>query len=168
MGGPLLTAPDAVAGLDEALDIVRGVWDVTEPAPLRVAGRIHRVDGMRRGPRPAHRIPTWVGAAKPRMQGIIGRKGDGWLPSLPWLKPGDLARGNQVINEAARTVGRAPEEIVRLMNISGRESADELARLTIDDGVSTFILASDDPEELRRFAQVTAREIRERVADARG
>jgi alkanesulfonate monooxygenase SsuD/methylene tetrahydromethanopterin reductase-like flavin-dependent oxidoreductase (luciferase family)/FAD/FMN-containing dehydrogenase len=167
MGGRLLTPPDAVTGLDEALDIVRGIWDVDDPSPLRVDGRIHRVDGPRRGPRPAHDIPIWVGAVKPRMQRIIGRKADGWLPSLPWLQPGDLARGNRIIDESAAKAGRSPAQIVRLLNVSARDRADELARLAIEDGVSTFILASDDPGELRRFAEVTAEEIRERVAEAR-
>ncbi|MFI6426885.1 LLM class flavin-dependent oxidoreductase [Promicromonospora sp. NPDC050880] len=167
MGGPLLTPPDAVSGLDEALEIVRGIWDVDDPAPLRVAGRIHHVDGPRRGPRPAHDIPIWVGAVRPRMLRIIGRKADGWLPSLPWLQPGDFARGNRTIDESARKAGRSPKQIVRLLNVSARDRADELARLAIEDGASVFILASDDPDELRRFAEVTAKEVRERVAEAR-
>ncbi|MFI2364612.1 LLM class flavin-dependent oxidoreductase [Promicromonospora sp. NPDC019610] len=167
MGGPLLTPPEAVSGVDEALDIVRGIWDVDDPSPLQVGGHMHHVDSPRRGPRPAHDIPIWVGAVKPRMQRIIGRKADGWLPSLPWLKPGDLARGNRTIDEAARQAGRAPERIVRLLNISARDRADKLAQLAIEDGTSVFIIASDDPDELRRFAEVTAKEIRERVAGAR-
>jgi alkanesulfonate monooxygenase SsuD/methylene tetrahydromethanopterin reductase-like flavin-dependent oxidoreductase (luciferase family) len=167
MGAPLLTPPDAVSGLEEALDILRGMWDVDDPAPLRIAGRIHHVDGPRRGPRPAHDIPIWVGAVKPRMQRIVGQRADGWLPSLPWLQPGDLARGNRIIDESARKAGRSPEQIVRLLNISGRERAEELARLAIEDGVSTFIIASDDPDELLRFARVTAQEVRDRVAEAR-
>ncbi len=167
MGAPLLSASDAVSGMDEALDIIRGIWNVDDPAPLRISGRIHRVDGPQRGPRPAHDVPIWVGAVKPRMQGIIGRKADGWLPSLPWLQPGDLTRGNRVIDESARKVGRDPAQIVRLLNITGRERADELARLAMEEGVSTFILASDDPNQLRRFAEVTANEVRERVGEAR-
>lgn len=168
MGGPVLTPPDAVTGMDEALDVLRGTWDVDDTSPLRVPGRLHHVDGARRGPRPAHDIPIWVGAVKPRMQRIIGRKADGWLPSLPWLQPGDLARGNAVIDAAAREAGRSPERVVRLLNVGPQHRADELADLAIDDGVSVFILASDDPDELHRFARVTSREIRDRVADARG
>jgi alkanesulfonate monooxygenase SsuD/methylene tetrahydromethanopterin reductase-like flavin-dependent oxidoreductase (luciferase family) len=167
MGAPLLTPPEAVSGLDEALDIIRGMWDVPDRTPLRVGGRFHRVDGAQRGPTPAHRIPIWVGAYKPRMQKIIGRKGDGWLPSLPWMQPGDIARGNQTIDESARLAGRDPREIVRMMNIVPPVSAQEMARLAIDDGVSVFILGSDDPHEIRRFATVTAAEIRDRVGEAR-
>jgi alkanesulfonate monooxygenase SsuD/methylene tetrahydromethanopterin reductase-like flavin-dependent oxidoreductase (luciferase family) len=167
MGAPLLTPPDAVSGLDEALDIIRGMWNVADRSPLRVDGRFHRVDGAQRGPASPHRIPIWVGAYKPRMQKIIGRKGDGWLPSLPWMQPGDIARGNRNIDDSARLAGRDPREIVRMMNIVPPVSAEQMARLAIEDGVSVFILGSDDPYELRRFATVTAAEIRDRVNQAR-
>jgi alkanesulfonate monooxygenase SsuD/methylene tetrahydromethanopterin reductase-like flavin-dependent oxidoreductase (luciferase family) len=167
MGAPLLTPPDAVSGLDEALDIIRGMWDVADRSPLRVDGRFHRVDGAQRGPASPHRIPIWVGAYKPRMQKIIGRKGDGWLPSLPWMQPGDIARGNRTIDDSARLAGRDPREIVRMMNIVPPVSAEQMAHLAIEDGVSVFILGSDDPREIHRFATVTAAEIRDRVDQAR-
>jgi alkanesulfonate monooxygenase SsuD/methylene tetrahydromethanopterin reductase-like flavin-dependent oxidoreductase (luciferase family) len=167
MGAPLLTAPDAVSGLDEALHIIRGIWDVADRSPLHVEGRFHRVEGAQRGPAPAHRIPIWVGAYRPRMQRIIGRSGDGWLPSLPWMQPGDIARGNRTIDDSARRAGRDPAQIVRLMNIVPPVSAEQMARLAIEDGVSVFILGSDDPHEIRRFATITAMEIRDRVDQAR-
>jgi alkanesulfonate monooxygenase SsuD/methylene tetrahydromethanopterin reductase-like flavin-dependent oxidoreductase (luciferase family) len=167
MGAPLLTPPDAVSGLDEALDIIRGMWNVADRSPLRVDGRFHRVNGAQRGPASAHRIPIWVGAYKPRMQKIIGRKGDGWLPSLPWMQPGDIARGNRNIDDSARLAGRDPREIVRMMNIVPPVSAEQMARLAVEDGVSVFILGSDDPHEIQRFATVTAAEIRDRVNQAR-
>ena len=53
-------------------------------------------------------IPIWLGALKPRMQRLIGRAADGWLPSLPYLQPGDLgvvirdAAGGDVIFEVRR------------------------------------------------------------------
>lgn len=167
MGGPRRSTGEAVTALGEALEIIRGIWNVDATGVLRVEGEFHSVDGAKRGPAPAHEIPIWVGAAKPRMQRLIGRQGDGWLPSLPWLGPGDLARGNAIIDEAAVAAGRDPEGIVRLLNVGPQNSAAQLAELASEDGVSVFILASDDPSELRRFAEVTAPEIRERVADAR-
>ncbi|MCC9192144.1 LLM class flavin-dependent oxidoreductase [Arthrobacter sp. zg-Y916] len=167
MGAPQLTAGNAVSGLEEALDIIRGIWDSENPERLRVDGQFHRVDGAKRGPAPAHNIPIWLGAQKPRMQRIIGRKGDGWLPSLPWLKPGDVDRGNQVIDESARKAGRDPRQITRLLNVTPQSSAEDLAELATGHGMSVFILASDDPEELRRFAETTAPRVRDRVAQTR-
>lgn len=167
MGAPLLTPAEAVSGLDEALDIVRGIWDTADPTPLHVNGEHHRVVGAARGPSPAHDIPIWVGAYKPRMQRLIGRKGDGWLPSLPWLKSGDIERGNWTIDASARRAGRDPRSITRLMNVTPRDGAADLADLAIEHGVSVFILASDDPHEIRTFAAETASFIRDRVDTAR-
>ena len=45
MGSPRLTPGQGVDALDEAIDIVRGIWDTNERAPLRVHGTYHRVDG---------------------------------------------------------------------------------------------------------------------------
>lgn len=167
LGAPLLTPAEAVSGLDEALDIIRGIWDTGTQAPLHVEGHYHRVSGAARGPAPAHDIPIWVGAYKPRMQRILGQKGDGWLPSLPWLKPGDIDRGNRVIDDSARKAGRNPREITRLMNVTPQYDADDMAELALQHGISVFIMGSDDPQEIRKFAQVSAPRIRERVEEAR-
>lgn len=167
MGAPLLTPAEAVSGLDEALDIIRGIWDVGVREPLHVEGKYHRVAGAARGPAPAHEIPIWVGAYKPRMQRILGRKGDGWLPSLPWMKPGDIERGNEIIDESARKAGRDPRDITRLMNVTPQYDAEDMAELAIEHGISVFIMGSDDPQQIREFAQETAPRIRDRVERAR-
>lgn len=167
MGAPLLTPAEAVSGLDEALDIVRGIWDTADPSPLSVQGAHHRVAGAARGPAPAHEIPIWVGAYKPRMQRIIGRKGDGWLPSLPWMKPGDIERGNRIIDESARRAGRDPREVTRLLNVTPQYHAEDLAELAIEHGISVFIMGADDPRQLRTFAAETAPRIRDRVERGR-
>lgn len=167
MGAPLLTPAEAVSGLDEALDIIRGIWDTTAQEPLHVDGTHHRVAGAARGPEPAHDIPIWVGAYKPRMQRLIGRKGDGWLPSLPWLKPGDIERGNRIIDESARKAGRDPRDITRLMNVTPQYDAEDLAELAVEHGISVFIMGADDPRELRKFAQLTAPRVRDRLEQGR-
>ena len=178
MGGRRLTPGQAVDALSEAIDIIRGIWDQDERARFEVDGRYHRVDGAKRGPAPAHNIPIWIGALKPRMLRLIGRKGDGWLPSLAYLKPGELAAGNRTIDESALAAGRDPREIRRLVNIGGRFSAagggfldgppgqwvEQLLPLVIDDGIGTFILASDDPGTMQHFAAEVAPALREAVA----
>jgi alkanesulfonate monooxygenase SsuD/methylene tetrahydromethanopterin reductase-like flavin-dependent oxidoreductase (luciferase family) len=163
MGGRRLTPGQGVDALSEAIDVIRGIWDVGQTRPLHAGGRYHRVDGAKRGPAPAHSIPIWIGALKPRMLRLTARQGDGWLPSLPYLQPGDLARGNQVIDDTAREAGREPAEIVRLLNISPNESAEDLVSLAVDEGVSTFIIATDDPRQLKRFAREIAPAVREKV-----
>jgi alkanesulfonate monooxygenase SsuD/methylene tetrahydromethanopterin reductase-like flavin-dependent oxidoreductase (luciferase family)/FAD/FMN-containing dehydrogenase len=166
MGGPRLTPGRAVDALGEAIDVIRGMLDTGETAPLSHAGEHYHLGGVERGPLPAHRIPIWLGARKPRMLRLIGAKADGWLPTIGYLEPGEFRAGNKIIDEAAEEAGREPSEIRRLVNISGRFSAtsrgfldgssdqwaDELLPLVVEDGVGTFILMSDDPGVMERFA----------------
>ncbi|WP_022892340.1 LLM class flavin-dependent oxidoreductase [Agromyces subbeticus] len=179
MGGRRLTPGQAVDALSEGIDIIRGIWDQGDRTRFEVDGEYYRVDGAKRGPAPAHNIPIVIGALKPRMLRLIGRKGDGWLPSLAYLQPGDLAAGNATIDQAAVGAGRDPREIRRLVNIGGRFSAgagggfldgpasqwvEQLLPYVVDDGVGTFILASDDPGTIAHFADEVAPALREAVA----
>jgi hypothetical protein len=115
------------------------------------------------------------------MLALTGRKADGWIPSLAYLQPGDLEAGNARIDAAARDAGREPAAIRRLLNLGGTFAptargplegppahwADELTRLALEDGISSFILASDDAGTVQTFAAEVAPEVRERVAAAR-
>ncbi len=182
MGGRRLTPGQAVDALSEAIDVIRGIWATEERAPLRVPGDYYRLDGAKRGPAPAHPIPLWIGAYKPRMLRLTGRSGDGWLPSLPYLKPGDLAAGNATIDEAAIAAGRDPREIRRLLNIGGSFAArnggflvgpsaqwvEELLPYALNEGVATFILLGDDPDAIRIFGEEVVPALREAVARERG
>jgi alkanesulfonate monooxygenase SsuD/methylene tetrahydromethanopterin reductase-like flavin-dependent oxidoreductase (luciferase family)/FAD/FMN-containing dehydrogenase len=172
MGGGRLTAGESVTALGEAIDLIRELWRTDQRGGVFTDGRFHRVHGAKRGPRPAHEVPIHIGAYKPRMLALTGRKGDGWLPSLGYLKPGDLARGNAAIDEAAAGVGRDPREIRRLLNIGqlaadAGEFAERLAQLALDDGIGTFILAGDDPNLLQFYGEEVAPAVRELVAAAR-
>jgi hypothetical protein len=92
---------------------------------------------------------------------------DGWLPSLGYLQPGGLAEGNAIIDDAAGEVGRSPRDVRRLLNIGPTQTAAELAGLALEHGISAFILGSDDPDELQRFAEEVAPAVRELVAAER-
>ena len=173
-----LSPGQAVDALDEAIQIIRGVWDTDAPGALRVDGRHHHVQGTKRGPAPSHDIGIWLGAYKPRMLALVGRAADGWLPSLGYLAGvSELGRLNALIDEAAVEAGRDPGAIRRLLNISGSFSdrssgllngppdqwAEELAGIALDYGTSAFILGSDDPRSLQVFAQEVAPAVRELV-----
>ncbi len=179
MGGRRLSPGQGVDALSEAIDVIRGVWDQGERGRFEVDGRYYRVSGAKRGPAPAHNIPIWIGAYKPRMLRLTGRKADGWLPSLGHLKPGEFATANATIDEAAIGAGRDPREIRRIVNIGGRFSAggssgfldgppaqwvEQLLPYVVDDGVGTFILASDDPATIQLFAAEVAPALREAAA----
>ncbi len=168
MGGPRRTPGEAVQALAEAIEIIRGIWDVDDRRPLRVPGEHYAVAGAKRGPATTRPIPIVLGAYGPRMLRLVGRVADGWLPTLTNLPPGGLARGNELIDEAAEQAGRDPSAIRRWLNIPASLTAvDELSPLALDDGVSTFVLSTDDPDVLRAFAQEVAPAVREAVLSAR-
>jgi len=184
MGGPRLTPGQAVEATSEAIDVIRGIWDTSTRERLVLDGRYHRLDGAKRGPAPAHDIPIWLGALKPRMLRLIGRKADGWLPSLPYLRSFTaLADGNTVIDEAAERAGRDPRAVRRLLNIGGQltaqasdrflvgppeQWAEQLAALTLQHGVSGYILMGDDEGTLALLGQEVAPAVRALVAAERG
>lgn len=166
MGGRRLTPGQAVDALSEGIDIIRGIWNPEERTPLH--GReFYTVNGAKRGPSPAHHIPIWIGAYKPRMLRLTGRKADGWLPSLAYLKPGDLETGNATIDEAAVRAGRAAADVVRLLNVGGDAGVDQLVDLALEHGMSTFIVVGDSPTVMQHFAEDVAPAVREAVASAR-
>ncbi|MEA2273365.1 MAG: hypothetical protein QOI98_2073, partial [Solirubrobacteraceae bacterium] len=79
-GGPRRTPGESVEAIDEAIDVIRLLW--SEERSVSFEGKYYRLDDARPGPHPAHPIAIWVGAFKPRMLRLVGRKADGWLPSL--------------------------------------------------------------------------------------
>lgn len=181
MGGPRRSPREAVQALSEAIDVIHAVWDTSERGGVRVAGQHYRVWGAKRGPEPAHDIPIWVGALKPRMLRLIGEKADGWLPSLAYLQPGDLQRGQRIIDDAAAAAGRDPRQVRRLLNINGAfapndqgflygppaQWVEQLVPLVLQDGVSTFILSADDPGSIEIWGGEVAPALREAVARER-
>lgn len=176
MGGPRRTPGESVEALAEAIEIIRGLWDTGTRGGVRVAGQHYTVAGAKRGPEPVHPVAIWLGAYKPRMLRLVGRAADGWLPSSGYLPPEQLSAANTVIDEAAVAAGRDPVDIRRLYNITGRfagsgflqgppaQWVEQLGDLALGEGISTFILGSDDPDMISRFAAEVAPGVRELVA----
>src|SRR5580700_3318357 len=168
MGGPRRSPAAAVASLSEAIDIIRATWDAGRRGGVFAGGEQYRIHGAKRGPEPAHDVSIWLGVLKPRMLRLTGEKADGWLPSLSYLKPGDLERGNTIIDEAAATAGRDPREIRRMLNVTPEQATvDRLLPFALRDGVSAFILASDDPRAIQAWGEEVAPALREAVARER-
>ncbi len=171
MGGRRLTAGQGVEALEEAIDVIRSLWKVQDPGPASFEGRFYHLDGAARGPAPVHDVGLWVGAFKPRMLNLVGRKADGWWPTLAAMTRDDLIRGNAAIDDAALEAGRQPTEIRRLLNVIGRgeqngnqrQLVEELARFALEDGVSTFVLKVDDPDQIITLAAEVAPAVREVV-----
>jgi alkanesulfonate monooxygenase SsuD/methylene tetrahydromethanopterin reductase-like flavin-dependent oxidoreductase (luciferase family) len=116
-GGPRRTPGESVEALDEAIDVIRLLW--SEERSVSFEGKYYRLGDARPGPRPAHPIGIWVGAFKPRMLRLVGRKADGWLPSLGVLTRDELRAAHDLIDAAAEKAGRDPGSIRRIINIQG-------------------------------------------------
>ena len=171
MGGPRRTPGESVEALEEAIDVIRAIWNPEERRGVYADGEHYRVVGAKRGPEPAHDIAIWLGALKPRMLRLIGRKGDGWLPSESYLEPGAIERDNRIIDDAATAAGRDPREIRRLINVAGNDIAEQwverLVPLALEHGFSTFIVMADDPRTIEQWGAEVAPAVREAVAAER-
>jgi alkanesulfonate monooxygenase SsuD/methylene tetrahydromethanopterin reductase-like flavin-dependent oxidoreductase (luciferase family) len=117
MGGPHRTPAESVDALEEAIEVIRLMWSGEKVVSFE--GRHYHLAEAHPGPRPARPIGIWLGAFKPRMQRLVGRKADGWIPSLGPLSPADLRAGNQRIDDAAAEAGRDPRQIRRVLNVQG-------------------------------------------------
>jgi len=162
-GGPVRTPGESVSALEEAMQVIRLMWSGQHG--IRFEGRFYSLAGAHSGPLPAHPVGMWLGAYKPRMLSLIGRLGDGWVPSFGYLKPPDLLEANLRIDEAATAAGRDPRVIRRVLN-AGSLDAETLVALVVDYGMDTF-LVTDDPDEMRTFAFEVAPRVREQVESQR-
>lgn len=142
MGGPRLTAREAVDALEQAIPVIR------EHAPG---------------------VEIWLGAYKPRMLRITGRLADGWVPSHGYLKPEAVPAAAEIVDAAASAAGRDPAELRRLYNLSETDPVT-LARYATELGFDTFVFwpkGDDQAGEIERFATEVAPAVREEVARRR-
>ncbi len=176
-GGPRRTPGEAVDALVEAIGIIRAVWG---EGTVRSVGEHYQVNGLHAGPAPAHDIPIWIGSYKPRMLRVTADLADAWIPSMGYADPPALAGLNARIDDAAEANGRGPQAIRRMYNVFGAfgrgdgflqgtvlDWAEQLAGLAIDEGISTFILGTDRPDDVRRFALEVVPAVRDQVAAER-
>jgi alkanesulfonate monooxygenase SsuD/methylene tetrahydromethanopterin reductase-like flavin-dependent oxidoreductase (luciferase family) len=117
MGGPRRSRRESVDALEEAIEVIRLLWSGERVVSFE--GRYYRLEDAHPGPRPTRAIGIWLGAFGPRMQGLTGRKADGWLPSLGMLSKDELRAGNERIDAAADDAGREPRQVRRVLNLQG-------------------------------------------------
>ncbi len=99
---------DKVRGMEEAIRITRGLWS---RSAFTFEGQLFRTDGADIEPKPAHRIPIWLGTFGDRALAVTGRLADGWIPSHGYAPPEDVPVMRQRVLSAARQAGRDPAEI---------------------------------------------------------
>lgn len=168
MGGPRRTPGEAVAAVDEAIDVIR-LWWSGERA-VTYDGRHYSLSGSHPGPQPAHDLGIWLGAYGPKMLDLVGTKADGWLPSMGFLPPEKLGAANQRIDDAAARAGRDPASVNRVYNLFGERSTEEwvdrITGWTLQDGMNGFVFGGP-PTELQRIAEEIAPAVRASVQQER-
>jgi alkanesulfonate monooxygenase SsuD/methylene tetrahydromethanopterin reductase-like flavin-dependent oxidoreductase (luciferase family) len=117
MGGPRRSPGESVEALEEAIEAIRLMWSGERSVSFE--GHYYRLEDARPGPPLAHAMGIWLGAFKPRMLRLVGRKADGWIPSLGVLSADELRAGNELIDTAAEAAGRDPRQIRRVLNLQG-------------------------------------------------
>jgi alkanesulfonate monooxygenase SsuD/methylene tetrahydromethanopterin reductase-like flavin-dependent oxidoreductase (luciferase family) len=108
---------EKVRGLEEAVQITRGLW--TQPE-FTFAGSIHRTDRAPMEPKPDHAIPIWLGTFGPRALAVTGRLADGWIPSLGYAPDERLSAMRARVLDAAESAGRDPASITCALNLQAR------------------------------------------------
>jgi len=169
MGGPNRGRREAANALEEAIPIIRSA--LGGERVVKAPGPVYPIPGYPPGPHPAHRVELWLGAYRPRGLRLTGKFGDGWLPSLAYLSPGDFRAASAVIDEAAVQAGRDPSTIRRIYNVSGSITdgavgdaplvgpaelwVDTLLRWTEELGVDAFVYwpSQTGVAEIDRFAE---------------
>ena len=174
-GGPRRTPGDALAALEEAIEVIRKVW--SGERNLRFEGQHYRLRGAHSGPVPAHPIGIWLGVTGPRALKLAGQVADGWVPSFR----GDLTKiadMSKRLDDSAAEAGRDPASIRRILNVNGvitdgasngilqgpvNQWVDELTNLTITYGFDTFIFWGEGEGQLQRFAEQVVPAVRAQV-----
>jgi probable F420-dependent oxidoreductase len=105
---------EKVSGMDEAIRIVRGLW---QQPRLTFTGQRYQVVDARLEPKPAHHIPIWLGTYGPRALRVTGELADGWIPSLGFAPPDQVPAMRDRIRAAAARAGRDPDEITLAYNV---------------------------------------------------
>jgi alkanesulfonate monooxygenase SsuD/methylene tetrahydromethanopterin reductase-like flavin-dependent oxidoreductase (luciferase family) len=124
LGGPRWTPRETVEAMTEAIDVLRLLW---EPGRLAEQAGDHYPVRAQSGPAPAHRIGIWLGAFRPRMLDLLGRKADGWVAPLG-TRYETKAEAQERIDAAAHAAGREPTDVRRAIQLVGSVTETPLTK----------------------------------------
>lgn len=178
-GGPRRTPGEALAALEEAIEVIRKVW--SGERNLRFEGQHYQLRGAQSGPVPTHPIGIWLGVTGPHALKLAGKVADGWVPSFR----GDLTKIAEMtkrLDDAAAEAGRDPASIRRILNVNGvitdgasngmlqgpvNQWAEELTNLAVIYNFDTFIFWGEGEGQLQRFAEEVVPAVRAQVTTER-
>ncbi|MGW1786914.1 LLM class flavin-dependent oxidoreductase [Streptomyces sp. NPDC002143] len=179
MGGPRREPKEAVAALDEAIDITRLMW--SGERSVRFKGEHYSISGVHPGPAPSSDLGIWLGAYGPRMLALTGRKADGWMPSYGFLGLDRLKDAVARLDAGAQDAGRDPASLRKVYNLNGlispvesdapfqgdvRQWVDQLVSLVREYGMNGFVYwpDADHLRQLTLFALEVVPRVRAALA----
>lgn len=114
-----------VGRMREYITVLRGLLD--SPEPFTFEGDFYQLKRARLTVRPyqERRIPIYMAALGPMMQGLAGRLADGWLPVI--LPPEHYAEYFAPMAESARKAGRDPMSLARIAPLVASLNTDGTA-----------------------------------------
>ena len=115
LGLPVRTPREKIDGLEEALQVIHGLW---MEGSFSFQGNTYRVEEAQLEPKPERRIPIWLGTYGARALELTGRLADGWLPSMPFMPPKKHVERRDIVRKAAENAGRDTAEITFAYNIA--------------------------------------------------
>ncbi len=125
---------------DEYIEAMKAIW--TQPM-ASYEGKYLKFDNAEIHPKPIQQPhpPVWVGGWMDQAAVRAGRYGEGWIPG--WLSPTEMARGCELLRNAAEEAGRDPAGIKiaveKLAAIARtRDEAMTLALPTIRESSHTY------------------------------
>ena len=118
------------AASDEYIRAFRALWTQDEPV---MTGDFVRFSGVRFAPKPASKVPVWVGGEGAAARRRAGRLGDGWYPvgrnpRAMLDTPALFAEGLADVHRHAESAGRDPAEIAIAMFVPWYRLGAELPR----------------------------------------
>ena len=163
------SAREKIEGLEEAVEVIRGLWT---SRGFTFEGYHHRTRAADIEPKPGHYIPIWLGTFGKQSLAVTGRVADGWIPTLEMAPPTAIPAMRDRIFDAAIRAGRDPKELTLVYNMefrvdepgkasphvvqgSARQLLEQLAGfVSLGFSAMNFIPSGPDPElQIERLAQ---------------
>ncbi len=113
-GALSVSAAERTTALDEEIRIIRGLW---AGEPFSFSGEAYRVTDLQLEPKPARKIPIWLGTFGRRGLALAGAFADGWFPSLGYEPEEELPVMRARVLETARAAGRSEKDVRCVLNL---------------------------------------------------
>jgi alkanesulfonate monooxygenase SsuD/methylene tetrahydromethanopterin reductase-like flavin-dependent oxidoreductase (luciferase family) len=147
------TPAEKVAGLAEAVEVIRGLWAEKD---FSYRGTLFHTEGANLEPKAQRRIPIWFGTFGPRALDLTGRVADGWIPSLGYAPAEKLPLMRRAVLDAAERAGRDPSTVTTALNLDFDDDTDQLVTLMKHGFTTLNFKVSPGPDRAERIERIAA------------